>query len=204
LYVEALLNGLSDIPEVDPSVRETLNTIVEQGRLEALHAELLEGDPLFAASLDATKSQRVVRGLEILRGTGRPLSSFHTPPPLPDLSFQLLILHADRAKLYERINQRVDLMMSTGLLDESRAARSAFPDTGLNAWRTIGYQELLPYLDGQTSLEEATQLIKRNSRRYAKRQLTWYRRYPDAEWIDLDAAPFAETVARLEARFRAS
>lgn len=203
LYVEALLNGLSDIPEVDPSVREKLNHEVEAGHLLTLYKELLHGDPAFAATLDATKSQRIVRGLEILRGTGRPLSTFHTPPPLPDQRFHLVILHADRKQLYERIDVRVERMLAEGLLEECRAALDAFPDTGLNAWRTIGYQELLPFLDGKTSLEGAVTAIKRNSRRYAKRQLTWYRRYPQATWLDLDTEGVEVCADRLAEAFRA-
>lgn len=197
LYVDALLNGLSDIPPVDPATRETLNAEVKAGGLPGLYNELAAADPAFAATLDPTKSQRIVRGLEVLRGTGRPLSDFHTPPPLPDQEYRLIVLHTDRKLLYDRINARVDRMMEDGLLDECRDALKVFPNVSLNAWRTIGYQELLPVLQGGVALEEAMATIKRNSRRYAKRQLTWYRRYPDAEWLDLAAEGVEVCAARL-------
>ena len=185
LYVDALLNGLSDIPSVDPSIRDELNRMVQSGHLAELYRELSAADPTFAATLDPSKSQRIVRGLEVLRGTGKPLSSFHTPPPLSDSEFLLIILHTERDRLYDRINRRVDQMIEDGLRQEVDAAWSRYPDDSLNAWRTIGYQEWLPVLSGERSEEEAVRLIKRNSRRYAKRQLTWYSRYKGARWIDL-------------------
>lgn len=184
LYVHALIEGLSDIPAVEPEVRAILNRELQERGSEALHAELQAADPAFAATLDPTKSQRIVRGLEVWRGTGKPLSHFHQPPPLPDQHYRLVVLHVERDLLYTRIDDRVDQMLAEGLLDEFRSSLETYPDRSLNAWRTIGYQELLPWIDGEYDLEEAIRLIKRNSRRYAKRQLTWYKRYPDATWID--------------------
>jgi tRNA dimethylallyltransferase len=184
LYVHALIEGLSDIPKVDPSIRQSLNSELEQRGPAALHTELAEADPVFAKSLDATKSQRIIRGLEVFRGTGKPLSDFHRPPPLPDQKYRLFVLHVERQSLYKRIDSRVDQMVEEGLIEEVRAAWEANPVHTLNAWRTIGYQELLPWFDGECTLDEAIRLIKRNSRRYAKRQLTWYKRYPDALWLD--------------------
>ena len=204
LYVEALLNGLSDIPKVDPAIRTQLNSAVLAGELETLYKELQEADPVFAATLDPTKSQRIIRGLEVFRGTGSPLSDFHTPPPLPGQSFRLLVLHADRQKLYDRINERVEHMVTAGLVDECREALAAEPDTGLNAWRTIGYQELMPFLQGDCSLEQSVQAIQRHSRRYAKRQLTWYRRYPEAQWLDLEEAGVEKTADTLAFELRES
>ena len=184
LYVHALIDGLSDIPAVDPSIRTTLNQELERDGSEELHKALLSVDPDYAATLDPTKTQRIVRGLEVYRGTGRPLSHFHQPPPLPGQRYQLIVLHVERDLLYARIDERVDEMLAGGLLEECRQALEAAPDRSLNAWRTIGYQELLPWMDGEYDLNEAIRLIKRNSRRYAKRQLTWYKRYADAVWID--------------------
>ena len=198
LYVAALLYGLSDIPEVDLSIRHTLNAELEERGAAALHAELVEADPEFAKTLDATKSQRIVRGLEVFRGTGKRLSEFHRPPPLPDQTYRLFVLHQPREELYARIDSRVDQMLDDGLIAEARAALDDAPDRTLNAWRTIGYQELLPWFDGLYSRDEAVRLIKRNSRRYAKRQLTWYKRYPEAEWIDSsgkDLRVLARTIA---------
>lgn len=200
LYVHALIEGLSDIPPIEPGIRDILNAELEDRGSEALYAELLKVDPVFAATVDPSKSQRIVRGLEVFRGTATALSQFHQPPPLADQRYQLIVLHVDRDMLYARIDQRVDDMISEGLLEECSRALEMAPDRTLNAWRTIGYQEILPWLDGKYDLEEAIRLIKRNSRRYAKRQLTWYRRYTEAVWIetaDRDSADIAEQILKM-------
>lgn len=197
LYVHALIEGLSDIPQVDPAIRERLNRRLEDEGVLPLHGELLAVDPEFAATLDSSKSQRIIRGLEVYEGTKQPLSSFHTPPPLPDQDFRLFVLHRPRQLLYERIDQRVDIMMSEGLLAEMEQLVASGADLSGNAFRTIGYQELIPAIKGEYTLDEAVRLIKRNSRRYAKRQLTWYKRYPEAKWIDVGqrlASEIAEEI----------
>ncbi len=198
LYVHALIHGLSEIPPVDPQIRENLNQELITRGAQDLHAELVEADPAFATTLDPTKSQRIVRGLEVYRGTGTPLSHFHTPPPLPDQRYQLVVLHVDRELLYARIDQRVEEMLAEGLLDEVKQALADFPDRSLNAWRTIGYQELIPFFEGVYDLEEAVRLIKRNSRRYAKRQLTWYQRYKDALWLDMQKESSVSAAERIQ------
>jgi tRNA dimethylallyltransferase len=202
LYVHALIKGLSDIPTVDSEIRDALNKELEDRGSEALHTELLKIDPDFAGTLDPTKSQRILRGLEVYRGTGKPLSHFHTPPPLPGQNYQLFVLHTDRATLYERIDQRVDAMIDEGLAEEFRAAWKAMPDPTLNAWRTIGYQELIPWIQGERSFEEAVRLLKRNSKRYAKRQLTWYKRYTEAIWLDTSTRGIDEQVKTVLAKIR--
>lgn len=202
LYVHALIEGLSDIPPVDSGIRDVLNRELQERGSEVLHAELLNIDPVFAATLDATKSQRVLRGLEVFRGTGKPLSHFHTPPPLPGQDYQLFVLHTDRKTLYKRIDQRVDAMLTDGLVEELTAAWEATPDPTLNAWRTIGYQELVPWMLGERSFEEAVRLLKRNSRRYAKRQLTWYRRYKEVIWMDTSKLAIDEQVKTVLSKIR--
>ena len=186
LYIHALLNGLSDIPKVDPLIRVKLNERLENEGSKVLYEELLKVDPNFAQTLDATKSQRIIRGLEVFLGTGEPISSFHGSSPLPTHRFKLFVLYRERKRLYERIDERVNDMISAGLIEEIQAVLETDPNLEDNAFRTIGIQELIPYLKGETSLEEAVLLIKRNSRRYAKRQLTWFKRYPEAIWIDVD------------------
>ena len=194
LYVHALLEGLSDIPAVDESIRAELNARFELEGSHEMYRELLREDPTFAATLDATKSQRIIRGLEVFMGTGRALSSFHTPPPLSSFDFRLFVLFRERSELYKRIDERVDEMVDEGLLDEvSRIyAENALSD--FNSLKTIGYQELVPHLKGEISLKEAIDLMKRNSRRYAKRQLTWYSRYDSATWIDVDGTDAAAAI----------
>ncbi len=194
LYIHALLHGLSDIPQVDPSIRVELNTrLVKEGPV-TLYRELVQVDPIYANTLDQSKSQRIIRGLEVFIGTGQPISSFHGSPPLPEHRFQLFVLHRERKELYNRIDERVDEMIAGGLVEEVESVLVTKPDLSDNAFRTIGIQELLPHLSGETSLDEAITLIKRNSRRYAKRQLTWFKRYPEAIWIDVDATDAAQII----------
>jgi tRNA dimethylallyltransferase len=153
---------------------------------QVLFSELDQADPTFAATLDPSKSQRIVRGLEVFIGTGKPLSHFHTSSPLSGVPTRLFVLYRPREMLYERINARVDQMMRDGLVEEVRTILEGNPDLTDNAFRTIGYQELIPAIRGEYSEDRAIELIKRNSRRYAKRQLTWYKRYDEAIWINVD------------------
>lgn len=186
LYIHALLYGLSDIPQVDPAIRVKLNARLENEGSKVLFDELFKADRVFAQTLDATKSQRIIRGLEVFLGTGEPISSFHGSSPLPEHQFKLFVLYRERNSLCERIDERADDMVASGLIQEIQAVLDTDPNLKDNAFRTIGIQEVIPYLKGQTSLEEAVSLIKRNSRRYAKRQLTWFKRYPEAVWINVD------------------
>mgnify|MGYP001567681031 FL=1 len=186
LYVYALTHGLADIPAVDPQIRESLNVRLQHEGAQVLFSELDQADPTFAATLDPSKSQRIVRGLEVFIGTGKPLSYFHTSSPLSGVPTRLFVLYRPREVLYERINTRVDQMMRDGLVEEVRTILESNPDLTDNAFRTIGYQELIPAIRGEYSEDRAIELIKRNSRRYAKRQLTWYKRYDEAIWINVD------------------
>ncbi len=186
LYVYALTHGLADIPAVDPQIRESLNVRLQHEGAQVLFSELDQADPTFAATLDPSKSQRIVRGLEVFIGTGKPLSHFHTSSPLSGVPTRLFVLYRPREVLYERINTRVDQMMRDGLVEEVRTILESNPDLTDNAFRTIGYQELIPAIRGEYSEDRAIELIKRNSRRYAKRQLTWYKRYDEAIWINVD------------------
>jgi len=185
LYVHGLIHGFSDIPDVDPGIRDELNARLLTEGARTLYDELVLVDPEFASTLDPTKSQRIIRGLEVFQGTRKPLSSFHGAPPLPDESFRLVVLHhGDRKVLYDRIDNRVHEMVDAGMEAEVREALSFHADRTANAYRTIGVQEWFPFFDRDISREDAISLIQRNSRRYAKRQLTWYKRYASAEWID--------------------
>ena len=185
LYVEGLVKGLADLPPVPPDLEATLQTEVSRaGGPERLYRELAEADPEAAATLDPTKSHRLVRLLGVVRSTGQPVSRAWQEQGAAPFRTRLVVLDRPRDELYARIDARVDRMLERGLVEEVRAlsARGAAVRPTLEA--TIGYRELLPVLDGRQSLEDAVVLIKRNSRRYAKRQLTWYRRFPDALWLD--------------------
>ncbi len=185
LYVDALVNGLADLPAVSPELEaELLAETATPGGAERLFRELVVADPEAASTLDASKTHRMVRWVGIWRETGRRPSSYWSDrrhPPVPSI---LVILTRPRDELYRRIDARVVRMMEAGLLEEVASAASLGPESRSTLESTIGYRELLPVLSGDRSVEEGVRLIQRNTRRYAKRQLTWYKRYPDALWLD--------------------
>lgn len=187
LYVDAVLNGLDEFPEVDASVREKLVELLDEKGLEAMQEMLQKLDPVSYERIDIQNRQRMVRALEICIGTGKPFSSFWMNRR-KERSFRSIKigLRADRQLVYRRINERVDLMMEQGLLEE---ARRLYPHRDLNALQTVGYRELFAHFDGDLSLEEAVSEIKKNTRRFAKRQGTWFRKDEDITWFDHDEEP---------------
>lgn len=184
LYLYALQYGLADVPDVAQEVRAAVEERLAREGAEALYAELERIDPQAAATLDPTKTQRLVRALEVYAATGRTLSSFQEAAPAPRFAYEPVVLFRARPELYDRINRRVNQMLEAGLLDEVREIMASGVDEDSNPLRTIGYQEPIAYLRGEIPYEEMVRLIKRNSRRYAKRQLTWFRRFPDYRWVD--------------------
>ena len=189
LYIYALERGLAAIPAVDREVRDEMTARLADEGAEALFEELARVDPRAAQSMDATKTQRLVRALEVYHGTGRPLSSYQTHQPAPPYAFRTFVLTRERRLLYDRINRRVDAMLAEGLLDEVQTVLAAVDHADIPPLRTIGYQEPIAYLRGEHSYETMRRLVKRNSRRYAKRQLTWFRRFDDYRWVDVENAP---------------
>lgn len=194
LYIEALLHGLAEIPPTSEETRGRLMDRLRSEGSEHLFEELRRRDPTSAATMDPTKSQRIVRALEVLEDTGRPLSSFHENRPAPPYRYAPVVLTRSRATLYERINRRVDAMLDAGLLDENRRLLAGRNDLSASPLRTIGYREPLAYLQGEVSYEEMVRLLKQNSRRFAKRQLTWFRRRPEYLWLDLESVEDAEVL----------
>ncbi len=187
LYLQALMHGLSNIPPAKTSARQALKVRLEQEDSRVLYAELQRIDPASANKLDPSKTQRLVRALEVYHQTGRTLSSYHQQHSPPPFQYEIKVLTMERTRLYERINRRVDHMLKAGLLDEVRGLKAQGYDSRLPALRTIGYQEAFAHLRGEISESEMTRLIRRNTRRYAKRQLTWFRRYDPQHWVDADA-----------------
>lgn len=181
LYVRALCEGMDDLPQADPELREALSRRLETEGVDALAAELRTLDPAYYARVDRKNPARVMRALEVCLQTGRPYSEQRTGQRRPR-PFGIVKVGVDlpRAELYARIDRRVDQMVSDGLEAEARAL---YPYRTLNALQTVGYREFFDYFEGRTSYEEAVSLIKRNSRRYAKRQLTWFRRDPEIRWF---------------------
>lgn len=188
LYVQALCEGMDDLPDADPALRENLKQRLEREGLESLVAELRTLDAKYAEEVDICNPARVMRALEVCLATGRPYSE-QRKGVTAKRPFNIIKIGADmpRDVLYDRINRRVDMMVEEGLEAE---ARTMYPKRHLNALQTVGYRELFEYFDGNCSFEEAVELVKRNSRRYAKRQLTWFRRDAQTAWFnpnDLDA-----------------
>ena len=188
LYVQALCEGMADLPDADPVLRENLKQRLESEGLESLVAELRTLDAKYAEEVDICNPARVMRALEVCLTTGRPYSE-QRKGVTAERPFNIIKIGTDmpRDVLYDRINRRVDMMVEEGLEAE---ARTMYPKRHLNALQTVGYRELFEYFDGNCSFEEAVELVKRNSRRYAKRQLTWFRRDANTAWFnpsDLDA-----------------
>lgn len=188
LYLYALQHGLADIPPVSPAVRTRLAERLKNEGRQVLFSELEEVDPVAASTMDATKSQRIVRALEVYHGTGRPLSAYHEAATPPAFSYRTFVFDRERAILYQRINRRIDTMLEAGLLDEVARLKASGLDMNLPVFKTIGYQEPLQYLSGAIDEAEMVRLLKRNSRRYAKRQLTWFRRFESYTWVEADQA----------------
>lgn len=184
LYVRALCEGMDDLPRADASLRAELSAQLAGMGVEALAERLRLLDPVYYERVDRNNPARVVRALEVCLQTGRPYSELRTGRRRKR-DFETVKIGVDlpREVLYERIDRRVDAMMAAGLEAE---ARSLYPFRELNALQTVGYRELFDHFDGRTTLEEAVELIKRNSRRYAKRQLTWFRRDADIRWFAPD------------------
>ncbi len=182
LYVDAVLKGFDDFPEIDASVREKVTSNYEKQGIEYLQTELEKRDPNYFEVVAKENPQRMMRALEVCIGSGKPYSSFLNQKKNTRNFTPILIgLQAERSVIYYRINQRVDLMMNEGLLAE---AKELFPHKDLNALQTVGYRELFSFFEGEISLEFAIEEIKKNTRRFAKRQLTWFKRNENTKWFD--------------------
>lgn len=181
LYVKALCDGMDDLPQADPALRAALTRRLADEGVDALAEQLRELDPRYYEEVDRRNPARVLRAVEVCLQTGRPYSEQRTGRR-QKRPFEVVKIGIDlpRAELYERIDRRVDGMLADGLEAEARAL---YPYRSLNALQTVGYREFFDYFDGRTSYEEAIELIKRNSRRYAKRQLTWFRRDSEIRWF---------------------
>ncbi|MFA7033461.1 MAG: tRNA (adenosine(37)-N6)-dimethylallyltransferase MiaA [Bacteroidales bacterium] len=181
LYIDALCNGLDDFPEADQTIRSQLMERLDKEGIESLQAELLKVDPETYYSVDIANRQRVVRALEVTIATGHKFSSYKTNPAKQrGFEIEKTGLTRDRDELYERINKRVDLMIEAGLEDE---VRSLVQYREMPALKTVGYREMFEYFDGVVSREEAINLIKRNTRHYAKRQMTYWGRDNTIQWL---------------------
>ena len=184
LYVDVVCKGIDDIPAIDPEVRKSLSDQYKREGIESLRRQLKILDPAYYDKADLKNHKRILKALEISLMTGRPYSSFLTRET-KERDFQILKigLNRERKELYEIIDQRVDHMIRSGLVEE---ARKLFPYREINPLNTVGYKELFMHFKGEHSLEEAIGLIKRNSRRYAKRQISWFSRDKEITWFHPD------------------
>ncbi len=184
MYIDAVCNGIDDIPTVRDDIREEMKRRYAEEGLEALCEELRQLDPEHYAIVDRQNYRRVIHALEICHQTGKTYTSFRTQQK-KERPFQIVKigLNREREELYNRINRRVDQMMNDGLLEE---VKSLINKRNTNALNTVGYKELFDYLDGRWPLDEAVERIKGNTRRYARKQLTWYKRDEDMHWFHPD------------------
>ena len=188
LYVDAVLKGFDDFPDIDSSVRDEINRNYDKLGIEFLQENLKKLDPEYYSKIETENPQtlqnpqRMKRFVEVCLGTGKPYSSF-IGKRKNERNFSPIIigLEAPREIMYDRINKRVDIMLNEGLLEE---AKNLYPNKQLNALQTVGYRELFGCFDGKISLEEAIEQIKTNTRRFAKRQMTWFKRTENANWFD--------------------
>ncbi len=184
MYIDAVCKGIDDIPTVTPEVRSAVGEKFRREGLDAILRELKEADPVHYCEVDRMNHKRVVHAVEICRMTGKPYSSFRTNSrKTRPFGIIKIGLTRDREELYTRINSRVDSMMASGLLDE---ARRVYPFRHLNSLNTVGYKELFRYLDGEWTLDLAVEKIKRNTRVYARKQMSWFRRDEEIYWFHPD------------------
>jgi tRNA dimethylallyltransferase len=180
LYIDAICNGVDIMPDHDEKIRQEVIEFYEENGIEALRFELKKVDPEYYDEVDLKNPQRILRAIEIYRSTGKRFSEFRTnKKAIRNFNIIKIGIDLDRETLYQRINNRVDKMFQNGLLHETKDLQKF---KGLVALKTIGYTELFNYLENEQSFEKTVELIKRNTRHYARRQLTWFRRYKDAKW----------------------
>lgn len=194
LYVDAVINGLDVFPKVAPSIRENLNMEWKAQGLPYLQQQLKQLDPNYYQKVDLNNPYRLIRALEICVGTKRPYSSYLSQKK-KERPFKTIYLglQAERTMVYDRINARVDQMLEAGLVEE---AKTLLPHKNLNALQTVGYQELFKYFEGVINLDTAIEEIKKNTRRFAKRQLTWLRKNKEIQWFPYDL-PIKDVLKQL-------
>lgn len=182
LFVRAVCEGLDNLPKAPVAIRDRLNSIFEREGLAPLQRKLQEVDPDYYHDADIHNPQRVIRALEVYEATGKPFSSYRVRETIAR-PFEIVTigLHTERSKLYDRINLRVDMMVEKGLVDE---VRSLLSYRNKPALLTVGYAEIFDFIDGKVTLEEAISRVKQNSRRYAKRQITWFKKYGNTVWFE--------------------
>ena len=199
LYINSILYGLDNFPKIDSKVRMELNKDLKDNGIEFLQNELKNNDALSYSKIDIKNPHRLIRALEIFRGTGYKYSSFINNSKKQKREFKIINigLTADRKIIYERINKRVDNMIENGLIKE---AKMVYKHKDLNALKTVGYKELFEYLSGKCTLDKAIDDIKKNTRRFAKRQITWFKKQENTTWFDYKE-PYKNVLLHVKNKF---
>jgi tRNA dimethylallyltransferase len=195
LYIKAICEGFDELPTADPEIRERLNAELAEKGLPALQERLKLVDPVYYNEVDINNPQRIIRAIEVYENSGHPFSSYRTAK-INKRTFNIIKLGLDmpREVLYNRINQRVDLMVADGLIEE---VESLLPYRHLNALNTVGYSEIFDFFDGNTDLPTAISMIKQNTRRFAKRQMTWFRKDEGIVWVDAQQENLTENMLKV-------
>jgi len=194
LFIQAVTQGFDNLPAANPEIREKLNQEFAEKGIEHLQQKLKDADPDYYNKVDLNNPQRLIRALEVFQATGKSFSSYRkaTVNTRPFESIKI-VLDLPREELYDRINRRVDIMIEQGLVEE---VHSLLPYRQLNALNTVGYSELFDYFDGKTDLPAAIDLIKQNTRRFAKRQLTWFRKDKEMKWLNAASENLLELIGK--------
>jgi len=194
LFIQAVTQGFDNLPAANPEIREKLNQEFAEKGIEHLQQKLKDADPDYYNKVDLNNPQRLIRALEVFQATGKSFSSYRkaTVNTRPFESIKI-VLDLPREELYDRINRRVDIMIEQGLVEE---VHSLLPYRQLNALNTVGYSELFDYFDGKTDLPAAIDLIKQNTRRFAKRQLTWFRKDKEMKWLNAASENLLELICK--------
>ncbi|MEQ8524198.1 tRNA (adenosine(37)-N6)-dimethylallyltransferase MiaA [Gracilimonas sp.] len=198
LHLQSLIQPFNEMPESDEENIEKLESRIESEGLKSIFGMLKEVDPEYADKMDGMNRQRIIRALDVWMQTGKPFSSFHSNDKIqPDENTIVFGLRWPREKLYSRINRRVDNMMEQGLAEEVKSILEAGHSKELQSLNTVGYKEIIKYLDGDWSLEKAIEKIKTSTRRYAKRQITWFRRWEFIHWLEAEELSVKEMKERI-------
>jgi tRNA dimethylallyltransferase len=187
LHLQSLIQPFNEMPESDEENIEQLESRIDKKGIESLYGMLSEIDPEYVEKMDGMNTQRIIRALDVWMQTGKPFSSFHNQQEIqPDENTIVFGLKWSREKLYDRINQRVDNMIEAGLVEEVKSILESGHSKELQSLNTVGYKEIINYLDGEWSLEKAVEKIKISTRRYAKRQITWFKRWEFIHWMEAE------------------
>ncbi|MBI5206624.1 MAG: tRNA (adenosine(37)-N6)-dimethylallyltransferase MiaA [Candidatus Firestonebacteria bacterium] len=198
LYIRALIEGIFNSPRRDNKIQEELEKIALEKGHGVLYNELKKVDPISAEKIHINDKYRIIRALEVFKQTGAPISRHKTKSTMPiNYKYKIFGLNLRREKLYRRINERVDKMISSGLLDEIKKLKQMGYNKSSPGFEGIGYQELWDYLEGEQTLEKAIELIKQNTRKYAKRQITWFKKLKEVTWFDVECMSLSEIAERI-------